>query len=215
MSVKIGALVYPRMDQLDFTGPFEVLSQIAGAEFRVIWKDAGPLRDVRGLVLTADTAMEACPQLDVLVVPGGLGQQDLMEDEEVLAFVRRQAAGTRFTLSVCTGALICGAAGLLRGRKATTHWSALELLQHFGATAVNERVVVDGNFVSTAGVTAGIDGALEVVRLMFGDEPANLIQVFMEYRTEAIPEEAWAVARERAAPMVEARREMAKKVGAG
>jgi cyclohexyl-isocyanide hydratase len=104
--------------------------------------------------LIPDAALAAAPQLDVLHVPGGFGQEALMEDHEVLAWIQKQAAGTRYILSVCTGALLCGAAGLLKGRRAATHWSALHLLAFFGAIPVNERVVVDANYVFAAGVTA-------------------------------------------------------------
>jgi cyclohexyl-isocyanide hydratase len=124
------------------------------------------------------------PQLDVLHVPGGGGQEVLMENEEVLGWLRRQAGGARCVFSVCTGALICGAAGLLKGKRATTHWSAHDLLPYFGATPVNERVVVDGNWVFAAGVTAGIDGALRVAAELRGEKVAQRIQLGMEYAPE-------------------------------
>jgi len=188
-SLAIGAIVFPKMDQMDFTGPFEVLSRIPGARFHVLWKDRIPVRDIKGLILTPDSAFGEAPKLDVLVVPGGWGQEQLMEDEAVLSFIRRQAAGAKCLLSVCTGALICGAAGLLRGIRATTHWAAFDLLEYFGATPVNERVVVDlpseersgPVIVSAAGVTAGIDGALHLVALLRGDLLAQQIQLAMEY----------------------------------
>jgi cyclohexyl-isocyanide hydratase len=136
MHLTIGAIVFPRVDQIDFTGPYEVLSRIPDSTFHVLWKDRTPVRDVTGLILTPDTAFAEAPPLDLLVVPGGYGQQDLMEDETVLSFIREQAAHATYTFSVCTGALICGAAGLLRGRKATTHWSAFHLLEYFGAIPI-------------------------------------------------------------------------------
>jgi cyclohexyl-isocyanide hydratase len=124
------------------------------------------------------------PRLDVLHVPGGYGQEALMEDEEVLGWLRRQAMGARTVFSVCTGALLCGAAGLLKGRRATTHWASLHLLPYFGAIPVNQRVIVDGSWVFAAGVTAGIDGALRLAAKLRGDEAAQAIQLHMVYAPE-------------------------------
>lgn len=180
----IGSLLFEGVDQLDLTGPLEVLSRLPNATHRVYAKSAGPVRDVRGLRLLADAPLADAPPLDVLHVPGGLGQEALMEDEEVLAWIRRQAAGARRVLSVCTGALLCGAAGLLRGRRATTHWAAFDLLPLFGAIPVNARVVVDGTFVFAAGVTAGIDGALRLAADLRGEEAAQVIQLQMAYAPE-------------------------------
>ena len=182
--LEIGALIYPRMDQVDFTGPFEVLVRLPDTTFHVLWKDKAPIRDVAGLVLTPGTTLDEAPPLDVLVVPGGYGQQELMEDEAVLSFLRTQAAHADYTFSVCTGALLCGAAGLLHGVRATTHWTALHLLPYFGAIAVDERVVVDGKHVSAAGVTAGIDGALTLAALLRGEKAARRIQLSLQYSPE-------------------------------
>src|SRR6185437_6910349 len=115
---------------------------------------------------------------------GGFGQEALMEDAEVLGWIRRQASGARSIFSVCTGALLCGAAGLLRGRRATTHWASFHLLPFFGAIPVNQRVVVDGSWVFAAGVTAGIDGALRLAAELRGDEAAQAIQLYMAYAPE-------------------------------
>jgi cyclohexyl-isocyanide hydratase len=183
-SLRVGALIFPAMDQMDFTGPFEVLSQIPGCTFHLVWKDLAPLRDTRGLVLKPDTLLNEAPPSDVLLVPGGPGQEKLMDDEPVLSFLRDQARQARYTFSVCTGALICGAAGLLRGLRATTHWNSLHLLEYFGAMAVEARVVVDGKHVSTGGVTSGIDGALRLVQLLRGDQAAQVIQLAMQYAPE-------------------------------
>jgi cyclohexyl-isocyanide hydratase len=180
----IGGLVFPRMDQGDFTGPFEVLSRIPESTFHVIGKDRTPVRDMRGLILTPETTLAAVPPLDLLVVPGGAGQEDLMEDETVLCFIHQQAHNASYVLSVCTGALLCGAAGLLRGVRATTHWSALHLLVYFGAIPVNARVVIDGTHISAAGVTAGLDGALRVASLLRDDRVAQQIQLSIEYSPE-------------------------------
>ncbi|HZY63928.1 MAG TPA: DJ-1/PfpI family protein [Edaphobacter sp.] len=179
--LQIGALIYPRLDQIDFTGPFEVLSRVPDSAFHVIGRDKSPIRDVQGLLLTPEISLDEAPQLDVLVVPGGYGQQDLMEDDVILSFLRNQAAGAKYVFSVCTGALLCGAAGLLKGVRATTHWASFDLLPYFGAIPVNSRVVVDGKHISAAGVTAGIDGALTVAALLRGDLAAQQIQLSIEY----------------------------------
>jgi len=172
------------VDQIDLTGPFEVLSRIPNATYRIFGKTAGPVRDLKGLRLTPDAALEDAPPLDVLHVPGGFGQEALMEDETVLAWLRRQAAGARGVFSVCTGALLLGAAGLLKGRRATTHWASFHLLPLFGAIPVNQRVVVDGGWVFAAGVTAGIDGALRLAAELRGDAAAQAIQLHMVYAPE-------------------------------
>lgn len=182
--LKIGALVFPQMDQSDFTGPFEVLSRIPASTFYVIGRDRTPIRDIRGLILTPELALSESPSLDVLVVPGGPGQEDLMEDEAVLSFLRTQSRHARYVFSVCTGALLCGAAGLLQGVKVTTHWAAFHLLEYFGAIPVQARVVIDGRQLSAAGVTAGIDGALRLAALLRDDEVAKRIQLAIEYAPE-------------------------------
>jgi cyclohexyl-isocyanide hydratase len=182
--LQIGSLLFEGLDQIDLTGPFEVLSRMPNSTYRVFAKTTEPVRDVRGLRITPDAVLADAPQLDLLHVPGGFGQEALMDDEEVLGWVRRQAAGARCVFSVCTGALICGAAGLLKGRRATTHWAAFHLLPFFGAIPVNERVVVDGNMIFAAGVTAGIDGALRVAAELRGDEAAQAIQLYMQYAPE-------------------------------
>jgi cyclohexyl-isocyanide hydratase len=182
--LQIGSLLFEGLDQIDLTGPFEVLSRIPNSTYRLFGKTADPVRDLKGLRLTPDAAIADAPQLDVLHVPGGFGQEALMEDEEVLGWIRQQAAGARSIFSVCTGALLCGAAGLLRGRRATTHWASFHLLPLFGAIPVNERVVLDGNWVFAAGVTAGIDGALRLAAELRGDDAARAIQLYMVYAPE-------------------------------
>lgn len=177
----IGGLIYPNMDQCDFTGPFEALARVPNSHFVTIWKDKNPVRDVAGMLLMADTTIAEAPQLDVLLVPGGHGQEALMHDEVVLSFIRKQAVGARCVFSVCTGALLCGAAGLLHGKRATTHWTAMEVLPYYGATPSDERVVVDGKFVSAGGVTAGIDGSLVIVSLLRGESVAQELQLYMAY----------------------------------
>jgi cyclohexyl-isocyanide hydratase len=182
--LKIGSLLFEGLDQIDLTGPFEVLSRIPNSTYRIYGKTAEPVRDLKGLRLTPDATLADAPQLDVLHVPGGFGQEALMEDKEVLDWVSRQAAGARSVFSVCTGALLCGAAGLLKGRRATTHWASFHLLPFFGAIPVNERVVVDGSWVFAAGVTAGIDGALRLAAELRGDAVAQTIQLYMVYAPE-------------------------------
>jgi cyclohexyl-isocyanide hydratase len=180
----IGSLMFEGMDQIDLTGPFEVLSRVPNSTYRIYAKTNSPVRDLNGLRLIADATLAEAPPLDVLHVPGGPGQEALMEDAEVITWIQRQAAGARYIFSVCTGALLCGAAGLLKGRRATTHWSSLHLLPYFGAILVNERVVMDANYVFAAGVTAGIDGALRLAAELRGDEVAQAIQLDMLYAPE-------------------------------
>jgi len=182
--LQIGSLLFEDIDQIDLTGPFEVLSRIPNSTYRIYGKTADAIRDLRGLRLTPDAALSEAPQLDVLHVPGGFGQEALMEDAEVLGWIAQQAKGARTVFSVCTGALLCGAAGLLRGRRATTHWASLHLLPLFGAIALNERVVVDGDWIFAAGVTAGIDGALRLAAQLRGDDAAQAIQLYMAYAPE-------------------------------
>lgn len=182
--LQIGSLMFNGLDQIDLTGPFEVLARIPNSTYRLYGKTDAMIRDLKGLRLTPDAALADAPQLDVLHVPGGFGQEALMEDEEVLGWIRKQAAGAHSVFSVCTGALICGAAGLLKGRRATTHWASFNLLPFFGAIPVNERVVVDGNWVFAAGVTAGIDGALRLAAELRGEAVAQSIQLYMVYAPE-------------------------------
>lgn len=221
--LQIGSLLFEGLDQIDLTGPFEALSRMSNSTHRLYAKDTAPVRDVRGLKLTPDADLAAAPPLDVLHVPGGFGQEALMEDEVVIDWIRRQADSALCVFSVCTGALLCGAAGLLIGRRATTHWSAFDLLPHFGAIPVNERVVEDANMVFAAGVTAGIDGALRVVARLRGDEEAQGIQLYMQYAPEppfnagspdSAPAPVLARAREAVAAITAQREATARRVGA-
>lgn len=179
--MRIGFLIFPGLTQLDFTGPYEVLARLPGAEIHLLWKNAAPVRTEHGLALIPTTILEACPPLDVLCVPGGPGVNELLTDSEVLAFLKRAAPDARWVTSVCTGALVLGAAGLLRGRRATTHWMSRRFLADFGATPVEERVVIDGKVVTGGGVTAGIDFALRIVAEVAGRETAEAIQLAVEY----------------------------------
>ena len=179
--VRIGLLAFPDMTQLDLTGPLQVLSAMPGAEVRVIWKTLEPIQTHGGLRLVPDTVMADCPRLDVIIVPGGAGVAALMLDPDVLAFLRTQAETARFVGSVCTGALVLGAAGLLRGKQATTHWAWTDLLVPFGAVPTAGRVVRDGNTFTGGGVTAGIDFALTMVAEIAGRGTAETIQLGIEY----------------------------------
>jgi cyclohexyl-isocyanide hydratase len=181
MTLRIGFLVFPQVQLLDLTGPYDVFATLPGAEMHQVWKDLAPVASTSGLILTPDTTFETCPQLDVLCVPGGSGVTDLMEDAETLAFIRRQAAQARYVTSVCTGALALGAAGLLQGRRASTHWAFHELLAEFGAIPVQERVVRDGQLVTGGGVTAGIDFALVLLAELVGEQEAQAVQLELEY----------------------------------
>ncbi len=177
----IGLLVFPAITQLDMTGPYEVFIRFPDAKVHLVWKDLSPITAGGGLQFLPTTTFADAPQFDVLCVPGGEGMNPLLNDDETLAFVRAQAKGAKYVTSVCTGALVLGAAGLLKGRRATTHWMSHELLAEFGAQPVSERVVVDGNVVTGGGVTAGIDFALTLASEMFGDELARKIQLGIEY----------------------------------
>jgi cyclohexyl-isocyanide hydratase len=169
------------MDQIDFTGPFEVLSRMPETTIRIISKELAPVRDIQGLRLLPDVSLGEAGLFDVLLVPGGHGQQALMHDEEVLECIRKHHQSGRLLFSVCTGALLCGAAGVLAGKQVTTHWSTRHLMRYYGAVLVDARVVVDGNLISAAGVTAGLDGALALASLLRGDAAAQEIQLAIEY----------------------------------
>jgi cyclohexyl-isocyanide hydratase len=179
--MKIGFLTFPQVTQLDLTGPYEVLSMIPGAQMHLVWKSLDPVVASGGLILTPTTKFSDCPDLDLVCVPGGTGMNALLTDRETLDFLRKQAGVARFMTSVCTGALVLGAAGLLQGRKAATHWMSMEFLEAFGAIPVDQRVVVDGNIITGGGVTAGIDFGLSVVAQVAGEEVARHIQLGIEY----------------------------------
>jgi len=178
---RIGLLAFPAMTQLDMTGPLQVFAGLPGADVRVIWKTLDPIQTHGGLRLLPDTTLDDCPRLDVICVPGGSGVLDLMDDEVVLSFLRARAEEATFVGSICTGSLVLGAAGLLRGRKATTHWAWTDLLVPLGAIPTPGRVVRDGKFFTGGGVTAGIDFALTMVAEIAGQEAAESIQLGIEY----------------------------------
>ncbi len=181
----IGFLLFPKLTQLDLTGPLEVFSRVPGWQVKLIWKTLDPVPSDRGgLRLLPNTTFEECPSLDVICVPGGPGQIELMDDEETLAFLRRVAEGCRLVTSVCTGSLVLGAAGLLRGYRAACHWSSLDQLALLGAEPVDARVVRDRDRVTGAGVTSGIDFAFGVTAELAGRDVAEEVQLQMEYDPE-------------------------------
>lgn len=177
----IGFLVFPRVQQLDLTGPYEVLASLPQACVRLVAKSRTPVVSATGLTLVPDVAFADCPPLDIVCVPGGDGINPLLADDETLDFLRRQAAQARYVTSVCTGALLLGAAGLLSGRRATTYWASHHFLAAFGAIPVAARFVRDGNLMTGGGVTAGIDFALALVAEIAGPDAAEAIQLGLEY----------------------------------
>ncbi len=174
-------LLYPKVTQLDLTGPFEVLIRIPDSRVRTIGKTLEPIHSEGGLTLVPSATYAGAPKLDVLFVPGGAGQIALTQDRETLDYLAAVASGARWVTSACTGALLLGAAGLLRGYRAATHWAFMDLLPVVGATPVDQRVVVDRNRVTGGGVTAGIDIALTLAAEIAGRRDAEMIQLALEY----------------------------------
>lgn len=179
--MEIGFLVYPRHTPLDLVGPWEVLSRVPQARSHLIWTRPGPVQAYRQMEIIATIAFEDVPKLDVLLIPGGPGQLALMKHTSLLEFLRTQARTATWVCSVCTGSLLLAQAGLLKGRKAATHWLARDTLKSLGAKLSDERYVIDGKFATSAGVSAGIDLALELVRRIAGEDCAKTIQLEIEY----------------------------------
>ncbi len=179
--IQIGMLIFPKMTQLDFTGPFEALARVPEAQIHVISKTRDPVTSDTGLTFVPTTTLADCPPLDVICIPGGPGQIELMDDREIIAFVREQGRKAKYVTSVCTGALVLGAAGLLEGYEAATHWMSADQLPLFGAKPVAKRIVVDRNRITGGGVTAGIDFGLYLASELAGEEAARRIQLFLEY----------------------------------
>jgi cyclohexyl-isocyanide hydratase len=204
------------------TGPYEVLARLPDTAVELVARTLAPVRTDRGMQIVPSTTYADCLPLDVIMVPGGLGQQDLMEDEQALSFLRRQAAQARYVTSVCTGSLVLAAAGLLKGKRATCHWAAIDNLALLGAIPVSEHVVVDGNVITGAGVTSGIDFALRLAAILDGEQVAREIQLQIEYDPDppfdsgsprsAAPETVAAV-KARLAKLSEERRALAERVG--
>jgi transcriptional regulator GlxA family with amidase domain len=178
----IAVLLYERLTALDAIGPYEVLSRLPGSTLTFVGDKAGPVRTDNGrLSLVADASIDELPNPGIVLVPGGPGQIALMDDERILSWLRTADETTEWTTSVCTGSLILGAAGLLKGKRATTHWLAMDQLEDLGAEPTSERVVFDGKVVTAAGVSAGIDMALRLLAEIAGDDMAQAIQLGIEY----------------------------------
>lgn len=180
-SYQIGFVLFPDLTQLDFTGPLQVLTRLPGARTHLIAKSLEPVKTDCGPFIMPSITMADCPDLDLICIPGGWGVDDAMRDRETMDFVKRQGAGTEYVTSVCTGAFILGAAGLLQGKRATTHWRYHKHLSAVGAIPEKARVVRDGNLFTGGGVTAGIDFALTVVREIAGEAIAQAVQLGLEY----------------------------------
>lgn len=177
----VGMILFPRLTQLDLTGPYEVFSRMPTTRVFLVAASSGPVVSEHGLTILPDTTFDGSPLFDVLFVPGGNGINERLDDHEFLSFLRKQGEQAKFITAVCTGSLLLGAAGLLQGYRATTHWLSLDVLPLLGAVPVAERVVVDRNRITGGGVTAGIDFGLTVAALLHGEEVAKEIQLMMEY----------------------------------
>jgi len=174
-------VLFPDLTQLDLTAPYEVLSRMPRASIHLIAAEKHAVASERGLAIAPTDTFDSAPPIDLLCVPGGVGVNAMMEDDRLLDFLRESARSARYVTSVCTGALLLGAAGLLRGYRATTHWLSLDLLPLFGAVRVDERVVVDRNRITGGGVTAGLDFGLTVAAEVCGRAVAEEIQLMIEY----------------------------------
>jgi cyclohexyl-isocyanide hydratase len=179
--IRIAFLVYPNVTQLDLTGPAQVLSRLGDAKVDLVWHSRDPVQTDSGFALLPTATFDEVRQTDILCVPGGFGCTDVMQDDAALAWVRDVGTSARWVTSVCTGSLILGAAGLLRGYRATSHWAWRDYLKLFGAVPVGERVVFDRNRVTGGGVTAGIDFALALMAEIRGEKYARLVQLGLEY----------------------------------
>ena len=178
----IGFVIFPDLTQLDFTGPQQVLSRLPESAMHIVAKSLAPVPSDSGLGLVPTHTFETCPRLDLICVPGGnAGVVQAVGDGETIEFVRQQAMTAKYVTSVCTGAFILGVAGLLKGRRATTHWAFTELLPLVGATYEKARIVKDGNVITAGGVTSGIDFGLSVVAEIAGETVAQAIQLGIEY----------------------------------
>lgn len=180
-ALNIVFVLFDNVTQLDFTGPLQVLSRLPGAAIHIAHRDMQPITTDATLTLNPTTTFETCPQADVLCVPGGFGVDQAVADAALMAFVKRQAKGARYVTSVCTGAFVLGAAGLLSGKRATTHWAYHDALAIVGAVPVKARVVRDGNIITGGGVTAGIDFAFTLAAEIAGQDFAEAIQLGLEY----------------------------------
>ncbi len=180
--MKIAALIFDKITVLDIVGPIEVLSWVPGAEIVWVGKEKGPIRAApTGLAMTVEHSLDDVTSADILIIPGGPGVRLLLKDEKVLDWVRKIHATTKWTATVCTGSLLLGAAGLLKGLEATTHWNSTPTLESFGAKYHERRVIPQGKIVTSAGVSSGIDMALWLVGKIAGDDAAKEAQLCIEY----------------------------------
>ncbi len=178
----VGFVIFPDLTQLDFTGPQQVLARLPESAMHIVAKSAAPVPSDSGLGLVPTHTFENCPHLDLICVPGGnAGVVQVMGDRDTIEFVRRQSSTAKYVTSVCTGAFILGVAGLLNGRRATTHWAWTELLPLVGAAHEKGRVVKDGNVITAGGVTSGIDFGLRMVAEIAGESVAQAVQLSLEY----------------------------------
>jgi len=185
-ALAIGMVLFPGLTQLDLTGAYEVLARMPDTRVHLIASTRNPVQSEWGLTISPNTTFAEAPSLDVLCVPGGWGVDSHLDDDELLDFLRSRGEHARYITSVCSGALLLGAAGLLRGYHATTHWMSLDLLPLLGAEPVRHRVVRDGNRITGAGVTAGIDFGLRLAAELFGPATAQRIQLAIEYAPEPL-----------------------------
>lgn len=177
----IGLVIFPDMTQLDLTGPYQVFALMPDTRVHLLWKTLEPVTSNDGMTILPTTTFDACPPLDVLCVPGGPGQVEMMQDTELLEFLQQQGKTAKYITSVCTGSLILAAAGLLQGYRAACHWAFREQLAMLGVEVGTERVVVDRNRITGGGVTAGIDFGLVLAGMLCGEPTAKMLQLLMEY----------------------------------
>jgi len=222
--MQIGTFIFPGLDQMDLTGPFEVFARIPGARVHILAESIEPLHDAAGLILTPTQRLSDKPPLDLFFIPGGAGVNEVLKNPNLLTTLRELVERTPWVMSVCTGALILGAAGFLKNRKATTHWASHHLLEAYGAIPEQSRVVVDERLITTAGVTAGLEGALRTAELIAGTEVAQSIQVALEYapeplawmnQSQTMPDEIMVKVRQQMRCVIEEREALAKKYAMG
>lgn len=182
--MNLAFLLFPGLTQLDLTGPVQFLSRLPGAKVDLVWKDLNPVPTDAGFSILPTATFADVPAADLLCVPGGMGVASVIDDASALDWVRRVGSEANWVTSVCTGALVLGAAGLLRGYKATTHWAWHDMLPLFGAEPVNARYVIDGNRATGGGVTSGIDFALALIAEIAGRRTAEAVQLALEYAPE-------------------------------
>ncbi|TBD71644.1 DJ-1/PfpI family protein [Rhizobium ruizarguesonis] len=182
--LEIGFVMFPGMTQLDLTGPWEVLTRLPNSRCHLLSDDPAPVRSASGMSIVPTMGFDECGKLDIVLIPGGPGHLEAMQDDQLLTFLRKQQPSCQYLMAACTGTLIVAAAGLVRGYKCTTHWTAMDRLAAYGATSVNQRVVFDRTLATGGGVTAGIDLALAMVSTLAGEDAARKICLMMEYAPE-------------------------------